>query len=122
MNKRNLFSGFLTAILLTTTATLHARWMNPQTGRFHTMDTFQGDPREPLSLHKYTYCRSDPVNRTDPMGKDAAVVNWGGHLGHTCFVLTHPQGGIRIYHFYAKGHNATAGWFKNIQGAVYDDS
>jgi len=122
MNKPSVFSAIPIVALLASATPSQARWMNPQTGRFHTMDTFEGDKRDPASLHKYAYCRSDPINRTDPTGKDAAVVNWGGYLGHTCFVLTHPQGGIRIYHFYAKGHNATANSFQNIQGAVYDDS
>lgn len=46
----------------------YARWMNPGTGRFHTMDTFEGDQRNPQSLHKYTYAHNDPVNRKDPSG------------------------------------------------------
>jgi hypothetical protein len=44
--------------------------MNPQTGRFHTMDTFEGDQENPQSLHKYLYCAANPVNRTDPSGHD----------------------------------------------------
>jgi hypothetical protein len=32
------------------------------------MDTFEGDDFEPLSLHKYIYTVSDPVNRLDPTG------------------------------------------------------
>lgn len=47
----------------------YARWMNPSTGRFHTMDTFEGDQRNPQSLHKYTYAHADPVNNTDPNGQ-----------------------------------------------------
>jgi|GEM_PF-5219385 len=46
----------------------YARWMNPSTGRFHTMDTFEGDQRNPQSLHKYTYAHANPVDLKDPTG------------------------------------------------------
>jgi len=99
----------------------YARWMNPSTGRFHTMDTYEGNRQEPLSLHKYLYCRADPIMRTDPSGKDAAVVNTGGYLGHTAFILTNPNGGIRVYHFYARGHSGQGGRSSDsVQGLVYD--
>jgi hypothetical protein len=43
--------------------------MNPQTGRFGVMDTYEGDQEEPLSLHKYEFVRSDGgVNAVDPSG------------------------------------------------------
>jgi RHS repeat-associated protein len=45
-----------------------SRWLNQGTGRFLTMDTDEGDPEEPLRLHKYLYCRANPVNSTDPTG------------------------------------------------------
>ena len=47
---------------------LRARYYKPDTGRFWTMDTFQGSSEDPLSLHRYTYCANDPVNAADPMG------------------------------------------------------
>jgi RHS repeat-associated protein len=49
---------------------LRARLMSASTGRFLTMDTFQGDNGEPLSLHKYLYCHGNPVNHVDPSGHD----------------------------------------------------
>jgi RHS repeat-associated protein len=45
-----------------------ARYLNPDTGRFWTMDTFVGDNEDPLSLHKYLYCQGNPVNGSDPLG------------------------------------------------------
>jgi RHS repeat-associated protein len=45
-----------------------ARYLSLNTGRFWTMDTFEGFPDEPLSLHKYLYAHSDPVNGMDPSG------------------------------------------------------
>jgi RHS repeat-associated protein len=49
---------------------LRARYMNTSTGRFWTMDTYEGDRQSPLSLHKYLYASADPVNRRDPSGND----------------------------------------------------
>jgi len=47
---------------------LRARHMNPQTGRFWTMDSYEGNSFDPISLHKYLYCHADPVNGIDPSG------------------------------------------------------
>lgn len=60
---------FLLIILLfVAPATTHARWLSVNTGRFHTMDTYEGDQENPATLHKYLYCHADPVNGTDPTG------------------------------------------------------
>jgi RHS repeat-associated protein len=62
---------------------LRARHMNPETGRFHTMDTYEGRPEEPLSLHKYMYAHANPVMGIDPSGQftmadvQAAITNLG---------------------------------------------
>jgi len=81
------------------TGVSRARYFNPGTGRFWTMDTDEGDNEDPLSLHKYLYGRDNPVNRIDPSGHDdlvdlvstmaidsglasmvmPAVINAGGH-------------------------------------------
>ncbi|HEV2706799.1 MAG TPA: RHS repeat-associated core domain-containing protein [Pyrinomonadaceae bacterium] len=47
---------------------LRARYMNASTGRFWTMDWYEGRALEPLSLHKYLYAHADPVNNLDPTG------------------------------------------------------
>jgi RHS repeat-associated protein len=54
---------------------LRARYLNVSTGRFWSMDTFEGDDEAPLSLHKYHYCSGDPVDLTDPTGKDFADIS-----------------------------------------------
>jgi hypothetical protein len=33
-----------------------------------TMDTYEGDQEDPLSLHKYLYCQADPIDEFDPLG------------------------------------------------------
>jgi RHS repeat-associated protein len=52
---------------------LRARYMNTNTGRFTTMDSYEGDDGDPLSLHKYAYANSDPANKIDPTGQFSMV-------------------------------------------------
>lgn len=46
-----------------------ARYLNVSTGRFWTMDTQEGSPEDPLSLHKYLYAKAEPVVGVDPSGE-----------------------------------------------------
>jgi len=46
-----------------------ARYLNTSTGRFWSMDSYEGLANEPRSLHKYLYVGSDPINRIDPSGR-----------------------------------------------------
>ena len=41
--------------------------------RFTARDPVAGRFEEPLSLHKYLYCRNDPINRMDPSGEFAVT-------------------------------------------------
>lgn len=47
---------------------LRARYYQPGLGRFLTRDTYTGEDDDPLSLHLYTYCENDGVNKVDPSG------------------------------------------------------
>ena len=47
---------------------LRARYMNPSTGTFISMDSYQGSLEDPVSLHKYLYANANPVMYTDPSG------------------------------------------------------
>jgi RHS repeat-associated protein len=49
---------------------LRARYHNPDTGRFWTEDSYEGNGSDPASLHKYTYCDNNPVNGFDRSGHD----------------------------------------------------
>ena len=48
-----------------------ARYLDPSLGRFFTMDTFEGNRSDPLSLHKYLYAQDNPINRVDPSGHES---------------------------------------------------
>jgi RHS repeat-associated protein len=47
---------------------LRARHLNAPSGRFWTMDGYEGRGSDPASLHKYAYAGADPVNGADPSG------------------------------------------------------
>ena len=47
---------------------LRARYMNPSTGNFLTMDTYEGSIYDPDTLHKYLYANGNPVTYSDPSG------------------------------------------------------
>lgn len=68
MKVRTLTSTLLATALLLVSSATQARWLNPDTGRFWTMDSYEGIPENPHSLHKYTYAHNNPVNGADPSG------------------------------------------------------
>ena len=47
---------------------MRARYMSPDTGRFISMDAYQGSIYDPASLHKYTYTSGNPVMYQDASG------------------------------------------------------
>ena len=47
---------------------LRARYMNPHTGTFISMDSYSGSINDPVSLHKYLYANANPVMYSDPSG------------------------------------------------------
>ena len=47
---------------------LRARYMNPETGTFTSMDTYRGNAYDPASLHRYTYAQNNPQMYNDPSG------------------------------------------------------
>ena len=47
---------------------LRARQYFPRIARFTSRDPIQGKFEEPLTLHRYLYCRNNPLNRVDPSG------------------------------------------------------
>ncbi len=62
---------------------LRARYYDPSTGRFNSLDPFAGDSSDPLSLHKYTYAHNDPISFADPSGQFifSVLASLLAHLG-----------------------------------------
>jgi RHS repeat-associated protein len=58
-----------------------ARWMDPRAGRFVGTDPFEGFEFEPITLHRYLYAATDPVNQRDPSGLLFADVTIAAYLG-----------------------------------------
>ena len=52
---------------------LRARYMNPSTGTFISMDSYQGSIYDPVTLHKYLYANANPVMYTDPSGYSSTL-------------------------------------------------
>ena len=73
---------------------LRARWMNPETGRFLTVDPFGGIQNDPVSLHKYLYASCNPVMYVDPSGESYSLAGMMADIG-TIYAL----GSIAIPNF-----------------------
>lgn len=52
--------------------------MNPSTGTFISMDTYEGSIYDPDTLHKYLYANGNPVKYNDPSGNFSAAVMAAG--------------------------------------------
>jgi len=50
---------------------LRARYFMPGVGQFTQQDSYTGDPKDPLSLNLYIYCKNDPVQYVDRNGNFA---------------------------------------------------
>src|SRR5207237_962804 len=51
---------------------MHARYYNPNVGRFLAVDPVLGNPKLPQSWNRYTHVANNPLNKTDPTGKCSA--------------------------------------------------
>ncbi|HVU09389.1 MAG TPA: LamG-like jellyroll fold domain-containing protein [Verrucomicrobiae bacterium] len=52
---------------------LWARYYLPGSGVFNQRDALDGVASDPLSLHRYAYCRNNPVNMSDPSGNQGEI-------------------------------------------------
>ena len=65
---KQLMNSFLqesSMMLMLVSDYLRARWYDPSSGRFISMDTHPGVVYDPRTLHKYTYCGNNPINHID---------------------------------------------------------
>ncbi len=113
---------------------LRARWLQPQLGRFNSMDPFQGETENPRNLNRYAYAAGDPLEGTDPSGNvsigfsglgaagamigqaTARVVFFAGRNAGKAMTITR-QVGCRIGLAYVKG-GSNAGHHP-MQNAVF---
>lgn len=53
---------------------LRARYMDPGSGIFISMDSFPGSLYDPITLHKYLYANANPIEYSDPSGYIAQTI------------------------------------------------
>jgi RHS repeat-associated protein len=57
---------------------LRARYYAAADGRFQSKDTWEGDINSPITLNRWAYAHSNPINLTDPSGKDPWWCDYAG--------------------------------------------
>jgi RHS repeat-associated protein len=55
-----------------------ARWMDPELGRFISLDPKSGSLESPQTLNRYVYCANNPLRFTDPTGEIRRTSALGG--------------------------------------------
>ncbi|WP_309381286.1 putative Ig domain-containing protein [Cerasicoccus frondis] len=78
---------------------LRARYMNPESGRFHTLDTYEGGNADPATLHKYLYVHSNPTNTIDPTGLFQSIAQQTVTLTVMQTLTVHLIAGYYVYAF-----------------------
>ena len=75
---------------------LRARYMDTNTGRFTSQDTYAGSTADPISLHKYLYANSNPVSNSDPSGYSTLTGTQAAMAGMTaiCGIIALNASGI----------------------------
>ena len=66
---------------------MRARYMSPDTGRFISMDAYQGSIYDPASLHKYTYTSGNPVMYQDVSGYSQNLISNAVGMAGKCILI-----------------------------------
>lgn len=92
---------------------LRARYMDPSTGTFTSMDTYSGSLSDPMSLHKYMFANSNPVMYSDPSGyfsmtKQVLVCGLIGEIASSTIYLVelYTTDNIQYNSWYEAGYGA----------------
>jgi RHS repeat-associated protein len=103
-----------------------ARYYDQRQGRFWSMDTWEGDPQSPGSLHKYLYAGANSPNNLDPSGHDFDLGSVTSALGSisaiaaTALVATQNALNIVYYNLYRVPQviDTVSTWLLYVQGSV----
>lgn len=99
-----------------------ARYLNTTTGRFWSVDTYEGDPESPPSLHKYIYAGDNPIDRVDRSGNDfdlGSLTTALGVIGTISAISNISVAGV-ISAAYGSYPDAVAfGWFAALGGNYF---
>jgi RHS repeat-associated protein len=94
---------------------LHARYYSPAWGRFLSVDPFldvKMNSASPQRWNRYTYVTNNPINKTDPDGKDEYVLTWKAtakSAGHTAVAVQNrdasgnPTGSLTVRDLWPSG-------------------
>jgi len=63
-----------------------ARWMDPELGRFISLDPQLGSLSAPQSMNRYVYCVNNPLRFTDPTGEFSLSKWWDKHWKEVAIV------------------------------------
>ena len=66
---------------------MRARYMSPDTGRFISMDAYQGSIYDPASLHKYTYTSGNSVMYQDVSGYSQNLISNAVGMAGKCILI-----------------------------------
>lgn len=77
---------------------LRARYYNVPNGNFLTEDSYLGNITDPLTLNRYNYAKSSPLNYIDPSGDIAAMLVGALIIGGAALVGGAISGGVNAYH------------------------
>jgi RHS repeat-associated protein len=75
-----------------------ARYLDTATGRFWTVDSFDGLSRDPSSLHKYLYVGANSANTVDPSGHEG-IGDMTVAFAVFAVIVVIGAGGLIAYHY-----------------------
>jgi RHS repeat-associated protein len=97
---------------------LRARYYDQSIGRFRSMDTWQGNSFDPVTLHKYLYANADPVNNIDPTGHFSIGGAFGAAAITGVLATTTVSATIRSMAVFAPPGAGSNNWSPDLDGRI----